>query len=233
MEPFGPDHIGAFAATVISCAGALWLGRRVRGTPAARTAGRALALVLLACQVADPFICASYGWLSWRGSLPLQLCDAASFAMIAALWTHRQTAFELAYFWTLAGTIQAILSPDMGVGFPHVEFLRFFILHIGTVAAVFYLGPGLGLRPRRNAEWRVYGWSAVYTACVGLVDWAIGANYMYLAEKPPSSPLDFFGPWPWYILGGAAMAAVVYPLVALPYRFSPYRFSTVRSNSRR
>jgi len=228
MERFGGDHIGAIAALVGACAAAAWLGRRLRGTPAALILGRALAVVLLAAQIADPFIAADLGWLSWQNSLPLELCDASAFAAIVALWSHRQAAFELAYFWGLAGAAQAVLSPDITVAFPELEFLRFFALHIGIVAGVFYVGPGLGLRPRRGAEWRALGWTLVYVAFIGLIDFSLDANYMYLRRKPAASPLDWFGPWPWYLFGGIAMAGVLYFLLALPYRLSG-----ARSNSRR
>ena len=50
----------------------------------------------------------------WTLSLPMHLCDWAVAAVVLALLTRRQTAFELAYFWGLAGTLQAILTPDLG-----------------------------------------------------------------------------------------------------------------------
>lgn len=218
----GPDHIGALVATAIICALATILGRRLRGTPRALLAGRALALLLLAGQIADPFIAHGLGWLSWRNSLPLELCDAGGFAIMVALWQHRQLPFELAFFWGLGGTLQAILTPDLdsAVPFPHPEYLRFFGLHIGIVAGVFYLGPGLGMRPRPGAQWRVLGLTLLYAAGVGMVNYALGANYMYLCAKPTASPLDVFGPWPWYLVGATAIAATLFALLALPYRFS-------------
>jgi uncharacterized membrane protein YwaF len=57
-----------------------------------------------------------------------------------------------------------------------------------------------------------------YAVAVGLVDWALGANYMWLREKPGGSVLELFGPWPWYILGGAAIGATIFFLLELPYR---------------
>ncbi len=222
MRLFGTDHIAALVVTAICCAVAVAVGRRLRGTPTARIAGRSLALVLLAAQIADPFIAHDLGWLRWNNSLPIELCDAASFAVMVALWGQRQLAFELAYFWGLAGTVQAIVTPDLGdaLAFPHPEFVRFFVLHIGIVAGVFYLGPGLGMRPRRGAEYRVLGMTLAYAGLVGIVNWALDANYMYLCVRPTASPLDWFGPWPWYLVGATAMAAVMFSALALPYRFS-------------
>ena len=58
----------------------------------------------------------------------------------------------------------------------------------------------------------------VYAVVVGLIDWAVDGNYFYLRSKPPGSLLDVLGPWPWYILGGAGIAALMYWLLDLPYR---------------
>jgi uncharacterized membrane protein YwaF len=36
---------------------------------------------------------------------------------------------------------------------------------------------------------------------VGLVNWAIGSNYMFIARKPDTpSLIDVLGPWPLYII---------------------------------
>ena len=42
-----------------------------------------------------------------------------------------------------------------------------------------------------------------------------GANYFFLCEKPPGSLLDLFGPWPYYLLGGAAVGALFFWLLDL------------------
>jgi hypothetical integral membrane protein (TIGR02206 family) len=220
---FGPDHLGALGATLVLSLVAIAWARRRRGSPGTRAFSRALALVILLSQAADPIVQHVNGTLSLDRSLPLDLCDLAGFVCIIALWTGRQIPFEFAWFWGLSGTLQAVLTPAVKVGFPDPEYLRFFVLHGGIVLAVLYMGPGLGRAPRRGAVWKVYGWTAVYTVLVGLVDWALDANYFFLCRKPPGSLLDWFGPWPWYILGGAAIAAVFFFLLDLPFRISTQR----------
>jgi hypothetical integral membrane protein (TIGR02206 family) len=209
---FGPDHLGALAATAVV---ATLMIVRARRLPAA---GRILAVIIVAAQVADPFVSYAAGHLSWQKSLPLELCDLAALATVVALWTRRQTAFEFAWFWGLTGTLQALLTPAVVHGFPHPEFLRFFLLHGAIVVGVLHLGPGLGMAPRRGALWRVYGWTALYAAAMGLIDWAIDANYFFLCYRPEGSVLEVFGPWPYYILGGAVIGAVFFWLVDLPFR---------------
>jgi hypothetical integral membrane protein (TIGR02206 family) len=209
---FGPDHWGALAMTAVIAALLIVFARRLRG------AGRFLALIILGTELVDPIVSAATGRLSWQQGLPLELCDLAAFATAYALWTRGQAAFELAWFWGLAGTLQALLTPTVAYGFPHPEYFRFFVLHAGIVIGVLYLGPGLGLAPRRGAVWRVYGWTAIYAACVALVDWALSANYFYLCRKPEGSILEHLGPWPWYIVAGAVIGAALFLLLDLPFR---------------
>src|SRR5206468_2817543 len=60
-------------------------------------------------------------------SLPLQLCDAAIFVAAAALWTRRQVLVEVTYFWGLAGTIQALLTPGLPQHFPSYPYVQYYI----------------------------------------------------------------------------------------------------------
>ena len=152
-------------------------------------------------------------------SLPLQLCDVAIFIAAAALFTRRQLVVEVTYFWGLAGTIQALLTPDLPQHFPSYPYFQYYIAHGGVVAAALVLVVGLRQHPRRWAVARVAGLTVAYTALVGFVDAVTGADYMYLRSKPPSATLlDILGPWPWYILSAAAIAACLFAILDAPFR---------------
>jgi hypothetical integral membrane protein (TIGR02206 family) len=220
---YGIDHFAALAVTAAIAALLVAWARGHRDSPATRYPAWFLAAVLLVSQAAEPFVRHSMGTLDWQRGLPLELCDLASFACVAALVTRRQFLFEMAYFWGLSGTLQALLTPALKAAFPQPEYFRFFAMHGAIVIAVLYLAPGLGMRPRRGAVWRVFGVTAAYAALVGLIDWVLGANYFFLCHKPEGSLLEWFGPWPLYILGGAVVAVAIFLLLDLPYRFSSLR----------
>src|SRR5947209_20538608 len=97
-------------------------------------------------------------------SLPLQLCDVAIFVTAAALWTRLPLLVEVTYFWGLAGTIQALLTPDLPQHFPSYPYFQYYIAHGGVVAAALILVVGLGQRPRWWAAARVAGLTAAYAA---------------------------------------------------------------------
>jgi Integral membrane protein (intg_mem_TP0381) len=145
------------------------------------------------------------GRWSVQASLPLSLCDVALIvAAIACWWPQWNLAVELTYFWELAGTLQAVVTPDLSAGFPQLEFFMFVVGHLGIVVAALFLVVGLRLRPRPGSVTRVFAITAAYTAFVGWFDWVTGSNYMFLAAVPRNgSLLSVLGPWPWYILSAA------------------------------
>jgi hypothetical integral membrane protein (TIGR02206 family) len=150
--------------------------------------------------------------------LPLQLCDVAIFVAAAALWTRRPLLVETAYFWGLAGTIQALLTPDLPQHFPTYPYFQYYIAHGGVVAAALVLVVGLRLYPRPWAVVKVAGLTIVYAALVGLVDAVTGADYMFLRSKPDSPTLlDALGPWPVYVLSAALIAVVLFAILNTPF----------------
>ena len=64
------------------------------------------------------------------------------------------------------------------------------------------------MAPRKYSVWRAWGLAVALAVPVGLVDWALGANYMFLREKPAYSILNKVGEWPWYIASMIGMLLV-------------------------
>jgi hypothetical integral membrane protein (TIGR02206 family) len=166
---------------------------------------------------ADPI--AHHTW-SARVSLPLALCDVALvIAALACWWPRQPLLVELTWFWGLAGTLQAVATPDLTVSFPHLEFWEYVVAHVGIVAAALYLVVGLGYRPRAGSVARVFTITVVYTGFVGLIDALTGADYMFLASRPVTwSLLSVLGPWPWYIVSAAGVALVLLVALDAPFR---------------
>ena len=152
-------------------------------------------------------------------SLPLQLCDVAIFIAAAALWTRNQLLVEVTYFWGLAGTLQALLTPDLPQHFPSYPYWQYYIAHGGVVAAALVLVVGMRLHPRRWAVARVAALTVAYAAFVFGVDEITLSDYMYLRAKPPAATLlDVLGPWPVYILFAALIALALFALLDAPFR---------------
>lgn len=154
----------------------------------------------------------------WYEMLPLQLCDVALIACVAACLWRQRLAYELAYFWGLAGTLQGLLTPELRDGFPAPHFWFFFLGHGGIIGAVFVLTFGAGLRPRWASVLRAFLAALVYAAVAVAANSALGTNYGFLRAKPAaSSLLDFLGPWPWYIASLAGLGIVFFVALYLPW----------------
>lgn len=156
----------------------------------------------------------------WHASygLPLYLCDFAVFVAAAACWWRTPLLVEVTYFWALAGVVQALITPDLPHTLSHLLVFQYTFGHLAVVAVAVYLVVGLKLYPRRFAIVRVYGFTLLFTAGTGLIDWLTGGNYMFLRRTPHSwSILNLFGPWPWYIVVAGLVAIVFFLLLNLPF----------------
>ncbi|MGA8297154.1 MAG: TIGR02206 family membrane protein [Acidimicrobiales bacterium] len=206
------------AAAALGCA-ALSIAARRRPGPWRRYVAWGIGVALAWDVVAYSVGLGLAGTWSAKTSLPLALCNIGVVVASVACFFQVPLLVELTYFIGLAGTLQAVLTPDLSVAFPHLVFFEYLIGHLGIVFAAVFLVVGLELVPRRGAVSRVFWISAAYTAFVGLIDATTGADYMFLRSPPREwTLLRLLGPWPWYVLSAAAVALVLFNLLDLPFR---------------
>jgi hypothetical integral membrane protein (TIGR02206 family) len=156
-----------------------------------------------------------------RNSLPLQLCDIV--AIIAALEFARpsRNVHALAYFWGVALSSQALITPDLAGGPSSLGFWAFWIYHLFVVGSGIYAVTVRRFRP----EWRdlrlAIGAGLIYAIPVFLLDAALGLNYGYLGRSNPGQPtvIDLLGPWPLRVLYMVLLATIAMLLFWLPFRF--------------
>jgi hypothetical integral membrane protein (TIGR02206 family) len=222
---FGPPHLTAIALALLAPLALALLARHEHlGRHADRLARIGLAVFLAA------------GWIGWivlgvlrhdlalDTGLPMNLCDWAEIALLVALLTRGQFAYELGYFWGLGGTLQGVLTPPLYYDYPDPQFIFFFVQHGGVVAALLYLTLGARMRPTWCSLPRVVAASFAYLGAAALVDWALNVNYGFLRAKPlGQNLLTVMSPWPWYIpeLVAAGMGFVL--LYYLPFAAADWR----------
>jgi hypothetical integral membrane protein (TIGR02206 family) len=171
-----------------------------------------------------------YGYLAYQGNLtfpgrlPLELCDFSLYLTIVALFTLNKTAFELAYYWALAGASMAMLTPNLLDPCPSFGAIQFFVAHGLTIVGVLYLTWSGEARPRPGSVLRAMGVLNLVAIGIGAFDYLFQTDYMYLRAKPQSaSLLDLLGPWPWYILATEFVAGGLFLLLYLPFRVRGHR----------
>ena len=180
-----------------------------------------IAFTIVVAELSNqPYVLANHAW-SLGSSLPIQLCDVGGFVAAAALLWRQLLFVEIAYFWGLGGSLQAVLTPDLqDHHFPSFPYLQFYVTHDLVILAALFLVVGLRLQPRPGAVRRIFLLTLAFAFVIGLIDLATGGNYMYLQVPAPGSLLTLMGPWPWYIVTGAVLTLVVLAVLDAPFRLS-------------
>ncbi len=219
FHPFSREHFTTVGIGAVVVVALLFAGKRGGNS-------RRLATALLAFANLSSYPFNQAAWFSLGRELPLdnilpfQLCDIAALTAGFALLTKRPILCSLTYFWGLAATMQALLTPAITMGFPSWPFITFFIQHFAIVATALYLPIVEGWRPRQPL-WRepleVYGWSVVYLLFALTVNHLFKTNFGF-ASHPPENPslIDHLGPWPVYLFAMQAIAVALFLLLALP-----------------
>lgn len=216
---FGPAHV---VVILLTLAIPLGLGFAVRRTGSQRV-DRAVAVCLSLLLAVNYCGYAAYllqrHQLVWQQALPFQLCDWAMVTVIVALLTGRRSWSEVSYFWGIGGTFQAILTPNLQIGFPDIRFLSFFVGHCGIVAGVIYIIVARRFRPLFGSVWRTLAWSELYLAATLAVDRLTNVNYGFLLHKPQAaSILDYLSETHWlYLVELNGLALLFFALLYVPF----------------
>ena len=159
------------------------------------------------------------GAVTWQQLLPLQLCDWGMVVVIIAMWTGRQRWFEVAYFWGIGGTVQAVLTPNLHFGFPDFRFFSFFISHCGIIVGVVFLMLTRHYRPQPMSIVRVFLWSEFYFVVTMIADELTGYNYGFLLHKPEAfSILNFLSDSrPLYLVQMHGLALLFFLVLYAPF----------------
>jgi len=149
--------------------------------------------------------------------LPLSICNLFAFTAPLLFWNPNPKRMEVVYFAVMSGTFQAIITPDLYVGFPTYGFFKYWISHVGLVIIVIHYLLSFQLRPRAKGIFITFVWLNLYLMIIVPINLLLDANYFYLMEKPINpSILDLFGPWPTYLLVSEVLAMAFFALAYLP-----------------
>lgn len=160
----------------------------------------------------------SLGAYNLKTDLPLYLCSLLGLIIPIFTYYKKNWMYEILLFWIIAGTTQAIITPDIPIGYPSFEFFRYWIVHLGLVIVILYATLVLNYKPTLKSVFKSILALQVYVVFMILVNYVLDANYFYLNKKPESaSLLDFMGEWPFYIIVGQLIIIPYFLLIYLPF----------------
>jgi len=184
FQAYGAAHLTVIFLTIALPFVLAMIVRRSKSKRAEKAIVISLSVLLILNYAVYMLLVRNFGAVSWKQTLPLQLCDWGMVVVIVAILSGNQRWFEVAYFWGLGGTLQAILTPNLRFGFPDFRFFSFFVSHSGIIVGVILLMLVHRYRPYPVSILRVFAWSEVYFVITMIADAYTGYNYGFLLHKP-------------------------------------------------
>lgn len=182
-----------------------------------KTFARYIALFFIINYIIENLYIYATGYWNFKQCLPFHLCSINYFICITLLLNYRQWLAECLYYWGLAGGIHSLLTPELTVGMEGYNFYAYFIDHGGMLLVIIYMIVHLNFIPRPRSWLWVFGYTQLLVIGVGLINYTIGANYMYLLAKPEVSNPFLIGEWPYYILILELIALLHFVIFYLPF----------------
>jgi hypothetical integral membrane protein (TIGR02206 family) len=219
FQPFGLAHLSVIFLTITLPFFFAGIVRATKSRPVERAIVILLSAVMILNYAAYLIFIRRAGPVPWQNTLPLQLCDWGMFVIIVAMWTGSLRWLEVAYFWGIGGTLQAVLTPNLRFGFPDFRFFSFFLSHSGIIVGVIFLMLIRKYRPRFMSIFRVFAWSELYFVVTLIADELTGVNYGFLLHKPEAfSILNFLSDsWPLYLVQLHILALLFFLALYLPF----------------
>lgn len=223
FELFGASHLAALGALVLL--NLLLLRFKNASDETKSTVRWILALILFFNEIAWHYWNYSVGRWTIQTMLPLHLCSVLVWAGAWMLVTKSYRIYEFTYLMGIAGAIQALATPDLGIyGFPHFRFFQTFISHGLIVTSAIYMTAVEGFRPTWKSMLRVFLWTNVYAGIVYYINTLIGSNYLMINSKPATpSLLDLLPAWPIYILYMELLGIICILLLYVPFAAKDWR----------
>jgi hypothetical integral membrane protein (TIGR02206 family) len=236
FQPYGLPHLTVIFLTIVLPFVLAAIVRRTKSSSVENMIIGVVSAVLVLNYVVYLIFVRSRGTVTWQEMLPMQLCDWAMVVVLVAMWTGNQRWFEVAYFWGIGGTLQAVLTPNLPFGFPDWRFISFFTSHSCIIIGVVFLMLTRRYRPYPMSIVRVFLWSEFYFVVTLAVDELTGVNYGFLRHKPEAfSVLSFLSDSrPLYLLQIHGLALSFFLALYTPFAiYDLVRCNRVQERERR
>jgi hypothetical integral membrane protein (TIGR02206 family) len=217
FQTFSIQHFGILFLLTGIAAVLIRKGRRSEDEERFRLA-IIIAGITFSFEIIEALVLSVQGHYDYRDDLPLFLCDLSAVMLPFVLIRKNRKWIGILYFWTMAGTVQALITPDINQGFPSFEYFRYFAMHGGIVIAILYTIVVFKIRINWRDLVQAVLYAQVYLVCIHFINQVLQSNYSYTIQKPAGATiLDYFGPWPWYIMWGEVLMVVLFLALLLPF----------------
>src|SRR6267378_3846203 len=113
FHPWSPSHFTVIFLTIVLPFVLAFVVRRTKSRRLERSICLTLSALLSLNYVPYVIVARTFGVDHWYKLLPLQLCAWAMIVIIGAPRTGNRRWLEVAYFWGIGGTLQAVITPNL------------------------------------------------------------------------------------------------------------------------
>jgi len=220
---FGTEHIIGNSISLLIIILLPLYAKRNLDKDAQHTVGKVIGWMVFSNYILWVILEIIAGTFDIRLHLPVHLCRLANIMMPLVMVWRNYFAFEILFFWGFSGMIQATITPDISAGFPHFHYFRFWIGHQGMIMGLVYATVIYEMRPTIKSLWKAFIALNIMLVIAAIVNGLIGTNYLWICGKPTNhlgehlpTIMDYFGPWPWYILTAEIFALLHFGLAYTP-----------------
>ena len=216
FETFGLEHnlylIGTFTIWFL----VLFTGKEILNLEQRRIFVLLLIFITISQELIDDILRWNVGIWDVAEDLPLHMCGISFFTSTYALYSKNQTAFELSYFWGLAGAFQAIITPDPTRFVMDVSLFWNFLSHGLIILNVLWMIVIDNMRCRVGSYLNAIIITNGILFIISIVNSILGGNYWFICEKPGGESPFIMGEWPLYIIGFQISGILLLGLFYIP-----------------
>ena len=216
FETFGLEHnlylIGTFTIWFL----VLFTGKVILNLEQRRIFVLLLIFITISQELIDDILRWNMGIWDVAEDLPLHMCGISFFTSTYALYSKNQTAFELSYFWGLAGAFQAIITPDPTRFVMDVSLFWNFLSHGLIILNVLWMIVIDNMRCRVGSYLNAVIITNGILFIISIVNSILGGNYWFICEKPGGESPFIMGEWPLYIIGFQISGILLLGLFYIP-----------------
>lgn len=177
-----------------------------------------IGMTLILIELVQQAYLKHFGIWNAKSSLPIHLCGISG--ILAGIMMIRQnySGFEFLALIGSPGALHAILTPQLNHGPIPFLIFKYYVSHAGIILVPLFFAIVLGYRIKESSWYKVFLLCQLLILFVGLANFMIGSNYMYLTKKPLVNNPMIIGEWPWYILGFEILGLIHILLFYYGYR---------------
>ena len=156
--------------------------------------------------------------------LPLHFCGISGLLASILMFSYSNKIAIVLFYWGITGGSYAILTPEFDFGTHGYFFYSYIIGHASIILVSLYSILYMGFTPPRHSWMKTFIITQFAVIFIGLFNWILGSNYMYLSSPPIAKNAMILGKWPWYLF--------VFEILALGHFFILYSsFHKIKSAS--